>query len=244
MAPATAGVAGVPKHPDGAHTMLRPTSRRRLAEGGPMPLYEYYCGACNGVFELLRPTREAQKSQPCPECDEDSNRIMSREWAAFVFRDGYPRRIPDDGTFWHLGKKVSQPISGPSDGFTHPELKQPEDIPEPTVEDVERFEVLRDVKREHDLATTGAMHDARMDQAEEGMTKILRRRGSSRVEQEKYRILRKLDEEDTRSRYVVQREQRAAVAGSLKRRRSDGDYVPPTVPDEDQPMDFPPPIKT
>jgi putative FmdB family regulatory protein len=206
-----------------------------------MPLYEYYCNACNGVFELLRPTREAAKSQPCPECDEDAERIMSREWAAFVFRDGYPRRIPDDGTFWHLGKKVSKPITGASDGITHPELKQPDEVPEPTVEDIERFEVLREVKRERDLATGGALHDQSMDQAEEGMKKILRQRGSSRVEQEKQRVINKLAEEDSRAAQTVAQEQHAAVSASRKRRRADGDFVPSSGPD-DQPMDFPPPI--
>jgi hypothetical protein len=25
---------------------------------------------------------------------------------AFTYRDGYPRRIPDKGTYWHLGKEV------------------------------------------------------------------------------------------------------------------------------------------
>ncbi len=207
-----------------------------------MPLYEYYCRDCNGVFELLRPAREASKTQPCPDCDEDSERIMSREWAAFVFRDGYPRRIPDDGTFWHLGKKVSQPITGPSDGYTHPELKKPDEIPEPTVEDVERFEVLADVKRERDLETGGAIHDQSFEQAEEGMKKILRQRGGRRVEQEKQRVISKLVTEDARAQRIVAQEQRAAVAASKKRRRADGDFVPKSSPADDQPMDFPPPI--
>lgn len=181
-----------------------------------MPLYEYYCRDCNGVFELLRPAREAAKSQPCPECDEDAERIMSREWAAFVFRDGFPRRIPDDGKFWHLGQKVSSPISGPTDGISHPEIKKPDDTPEPTVEDVERFEVLADVKRERDLETGGAMHDQQFERAEDGMRKQLRKRGSTRTEQEKQRVSRRLSSENARARRTLAQEQRAASSRTKK----------------------------
>ena len=80
-----------------------------------MPLYEYYCEPCNGVFELVKPVREAEKNQLCIECHAESGRIMSRDWAAFTFRDGIPRKIPDDGTYWHLGQQVSKPMprSGP-----------------------------------------------------------------------------------------------------------------------------------
>ena len=31
-----------------------------------MPLYEYYCSDCNGVFELLRPAKQAGDAQPQP----------------------------------------------------------------------------------------------------------------------------------------------------------------------------------
>ena len=75
-----------------------------------MSLYEYYCEDCHGVFELLRPPREASTNQPCPECDADAKRIVS-DFQAFVFRDGYPRKIPDDGTHWHLGTKVKESIN-------------------------------------------------------------------------------------------------------------------------------------
>lgn len=86
-----------------------------------MPLYEYYCEDCHGVFELLRPPREASTNQPCLECDADSARVVSN-FQAFVFRDGYPRKIPDDGTFWHLGTKVSEPINKAVQANEHPEL--------------------------------------------------------------------------------------------------------------------------
>src|SRR3972149_1291815 len=72
-----------------------------------MPLYEYYCDPCNGIFESIRPMREASLPVPCPECNRDAARIMS-SFNAFTFRDGYPRRLPDKGTFWHMGKEVKQ----------------------------------------------------------------------------------------------------------------------------------------
>jgi putative FmdB family regulatory protein len=90
-----------------------------------MPLYEYFCEPCNGIFEELRPMREATEPVPCPECFRDAPRIMPTSFAAFTFRDGYPRRIPDDGKFYHLGKKVSKPITGgrPNE---HPEINKPQ----------------------------------------------------------------------------------------------------------------------
>jgi putative FmdB family regulatory protein len=90
-----------------------------------MPLYEYYCEHCNGVFEALRPMHEASKPCPCPLCERDSQRIMPTSFAAFTFRDGYPRRIPDKGTYWHLGKEVKRPITGPVRPGEHPDLRPP-----------------------------------------------------------------------------------------------------------------------
>lgn len=115
-----------------------------------MPLYEYYCEPCNGVFELVRSVKDANKSQPCLECRSDGVRIMSREWAAFTFRDGFPRKIPDDGTYWHLGQKVSKPMSQTGPLGTHPELdakRAPEHAP-PSVEDIQRYEAMKDIERE------------------------------------------------------------------------------------------------
>lgn len=76
-----------------------------------MPLYEYYCEHCNGVFELIRPTREAARPQPCPECDNDAKRILSKEWAAFIYRDGMPRRLPDRGKYWHIFEEKDVPMT-------------------------------------------------------------------------------------------------------------------------------------
>lgn len=76
-----------------------------------MPLYEYHCTPCNGVFELIRPVRDASRSQPCPECDEDAKRILSKEWAAFIYRDGMPRRLPDRGKYWHVFEEKDTPMT-------------------------------------------------------------------------------------------------------------------------------------
>jgi putative FmdB family regulatory protein len=93
-----------------------------------MPLYEYYCEPCNGIFEELRPIREYSEPVPCPECFKDAPRIMPTSFAAFTFRDGYPRRIPDDGKFYHLGKKVTAPVkkARPNE---HPEINKPKPKP-------------------------------------------------------------------------------------------------------------------
>jgi len=95
-----------------------------------MPLYEFYCERCDGVFEAIRPMREASLPVPCPQCNRDGMRIMST-FSAFTFRDGYPRRLPDRGTYWHMGKEVKQRAKRMK-GWEHPELAQPKPPPRPT----------------------------------------------------------------------------------------------------------------
>lgn len=102
-----------------------------------MPIYEYYCEHCDGIFEALRPMREASDPVPCPVCDNDGQRIMPTSFNAFTFRDGYPRRLPDKGTYWHLGKEVKRRISGPFRPFEHPELAKPRPKPRKSKGDVE-----------------------------------------------------------------------------------------------------------
>jgi putative FmdB family regulatory protein len=91
-----------------------------------MPVYEFYCDSCDGIFEALRPMREAADPVPCPLCDRDGQRIMPTSFMAFTFRDGYPRRIPDKGTYWHLGKEVKSPARGPVRMNEHPEINKPQ----------------------------------------------------------------------------------------------------------------------
>jgi len=88
-----------------------------------VPLYEYYCQHCNGVFEALRPMGEAALPAPCPACQRDGQRIMS-SFMALTYRDGYPRRIPDKGTYWHLGKEVKA-LPKRMQRQQHPELAEP-----------------------------------------------------------------------------------------------------------------------
>lgn len=94
-----------------------------------MPVYEFYCQSCDGVFEALRPIREASEPFPCPVCNKEGKRIMPTQFAAFTYRDGYPRRIPDKGTYWHLGKEVKSLITGPVRPNEHPEINKPEPKP-------------------------------------------------------------------------------------------------------------------
>src|SRR5581483_1285384 len=96
-----------------------------------MPLYEFYCEPCDGVFELLRSIRESSDPAPCPVCSRDARRVMPTSFNAFTYRDGYPRRIPDKGTYWHLGKEVKNLISGPVRPNEHPEINKPEPAPKP-----------------------------------------------------------------------------------------------------------------
>src|SRR3989304_1512394 len=44
-------------------------------------------------------------------------------------REGHPRRLPDKGTYWHLGKEVKTRINRPVRPFEHPELNKPKPPP-------------------------------------------------------------------------------------------------------------------
>ncbi len=116
-----------------------------------MPLYEYYCEACNGIFEELRPIREAREPVPCPECYKDAPRIMPTSFAAFTFRDGYPRRIPDDGKFYHLEQKVSRLVTSgrPNE---HPEVNKPEPKKRRPKGELEELRDLRAAARRGELS--------------------------------------------------------------------------------------------
>ena len=102
-----------------------------------MPLYEYYCETCDGIFEALRPIARAAESAPCVVCEKAGERIMPTSIAAFTLRDGYPRKLPDKGTYWHLGKEVKQRISGRMRPFEHPEINKPKPRPRPSKGDRE-----------------------------------------------------------------------------------------------------------
>lgn len=69
--------------------------------------------------------RESSEPVPCPECYKDANRIMPTSFTAFTFREGYPRRIPDDGKYYHLGNKVSSLVSSGAPN-EHPEVNKKE----------------------------------------------------------------------------------------------------------------------
>jgi hypothetical protein len=50
---------------------------------------------------------------------------------ALTYRDGYPRRIPDKGTYWHLGKEVKA-LPKRMQHHQHPELAEPKPAKRPT----------------------------------------------------------------------------------------------------------------
>ena len=94
-----------------------------------MPVYEYYCKSCDGVFENIRPIAKASDPAPCPVCTRKAERMMPSSFSAFTMREGYPRAIPDRGTYYHLGKEVKKPISGPTRMNEHPEINKPQPKP-------------------------------------------------------------------------------------------------------------------
>ena len=161
-----------------------------------MPLYEYQCDECENRFELLRPPRESSVAQPCPDCDADSRRVMSKQWSAFTYRDGRPRQLPDDGGYYHLGKKVTKPITGSGGGIQHPEVNKKAPPKPLTVEEMERFEYAKEQQVNYQLDTGMPPMDPGAEKAEEEFSKRVRRPGTFREEQVKRRVrssVRKLE---------------------------------------------------
>ena len=153
-----------------------------------MPMYEYQCAECESRFELLRPTKEASVGQPCPSCDADSKRVMSKQWSAFVFRDGRPRQLPDDGGYLHLGQKVSQPITGPTNGVDHPELKK-QAPPKPlSIEEMERYEYSKERETNRALSSGVDTLDQRSVSEERSITRRMRLPGTAREQTVKRRV--------------------------------------------------------
>lgn len=91
-----------------------------------MPVYEYLCKSCDGVFETIRPIAKASDPAPCPVCAKKAQRIPPTSFSAFTMRDGYPRAIPDRGTYWHLEKEVKHPVTGSVRMNEHPEINKPQ----------------------------------------------------------------------------------------------------------------------
>ena len=122
-----------------------------------MPLFDYYCRACDGVFELLRPSARSSEPAPCPDCDADSERLMPIDFSALTVRDGLPRRLPDRGAHWHMGKEVSSPVNRPASSYEHPEIHKKPPPKAPSVEEIERFqhEQSREAERINNAAASG-----------------------------------------------------------------------------------------
>ena len=109
-----------------------------------MPIYEYFCKSCDGVFESMAPMSKASDPVPCPACARKAQRIPPTSFSAFTMREGYPRAIPDRGTYYHLGKEVKKPISSSVRMNEHPEINKPQPKRKKSKGEVE---ILRDKKR-------------------------------------------------------------------------------------------------
>ena len=139
-----------------------------------MPLYEYLCEECEGIFEAVRPMKQADEPEPCPVCDTEGQRLMPSTFQAFIMRGGYPRRIPDRGNFWHLGEEVSYLPKGGQAG-QHPQIaKSSRRDPmnrQDRVELVEKKVAERRLKREARKADHAVKVEARNRRKKAGLPK-------------------------------------------------------------------------
>ena len=59
-----------------------------------MPLYEYYCEACDKIFEALRSVSYSEEPAPCSKCGADADRIMPTTFASMSRMAGWRQRVP------------------------------------------------------------------------------------------------------------------------------------------------------
>lgn len=164
-----------------------------------MPIYEYFCEPCEGVFELLRPIREAQLAQSCPQCDGDARRIMPTEFQAFILRKGYARRLPDRGTYWHYDREVSGPIASAVPAGEHPELRRKKLGPDkvPTTEEHESFAHRVEGRLEHEAEALASGRPPIRDLLEERDAKAFTKRVASTSQRARLARRRKPNAETT-----------------------------------------------
>jgi putative FmdB family regulatory protein len=123
-----------------------------------MPVYEFFCKHCDGVFEAIRQLAQASDAAPCPVCSRKAKRLPPSSFSAFTMREGYPRAIPDRGTYYHLGKEVKRPVSGPVRMNEHPEINKPRPKPQKSKGELE---ILRD-KRQIEAKERSRRRSARL----------------------------------------------------------------------------------
>ena len=83
--------------------------------------------------------------------EEVGGRKIATGVAAVTRRDGYPRKLADKGTYWHLGKEVKRRNSGRMRAFEHPEINKPKPRRRPSKGDREVATEIRNLgARERD----------------------------------------------------------------------------------------------
>ena len=62
-----------------------------------MPIYEYHCAKCDSKFELLRSMSKMDDDASCPQCEDSSNRVLSRFSAFSKGMGGLTTSLNSDG---------------------------------------------------------------------------------------------------------------------------------------------------
>jgi hypothetical protein len=170
---------------------------------------------------LLRPARAAAEPQPCPVCDDDAERIVSQTGAIYTFREGKARRLPDDGTYSNLGKKLPKPVSH---GIGRPD---PFHDPKPLhMEDIEKFEIASK-ERANYLNQGGYAVTERLEREEKNLRKkMTTTTGTPRVEQAKRDALKA---DLARKRAVAEERKQLARAARAANQKIARDLPPPGV---------------
>ncbi len=62
-----------------------------------MPVYEYVCTDCDNRFEMIRPMSRAAEPAPCPTCQQQSDRALSRFACFTADENGIPVAVGGGG---------------------------------------------------------------------------------------------------------------------------------------------------
>jgi len=64
-----------------------------------MPIYEYWCSACEREFEQMRPMSQASEPARCPTCGAESEKLPS----VFASKADYTIKVPRSAAFRQRG---------------------------------------------------------------------------------------------------------------------------------------------
>lgn len=70
-----------------------------------MPIYEYWCDACQSEFEQMRPMSQSSEPAACPTCGASAEKLPS----VFASKAEYTIKVPRSGALRQHGQSQTAP---------------------------------------------------------------------------------------------------------------------------------------